>query len=411
MGNFRKVCEKIGRISENVTGHWTSARLRFNNDFLNDNDEIRAHAELLNNDFPLFEGRPDGLKSITQLSSTCPTLRNEEISTASAGNLTLDECSGGTKMRNSCNGGCGEIARFRGWCSIKWRSGNKFCTDCPKIEERRAKNISLFKLHESKLGLNPMQNPEICKKNHSAERNRKASITFKKLGKKGLLPQQLESNYCRERRLRRIRKVLRCLASQNSLPQQIESPELKARRRSRLSHTMLELAKQKKLPMQNMTKAELKEYGRKMSIALMKGVAEGRVKPNLGGFKTPYQRRNGESLILRSRWEAEVAKLLDSLNVTWQYEPFYVKYFNTEKRLMSNTLPDFYLPKQNLMIEVKGASISLPSTRDKMRWLHKQGYNVLLLGRKEIKLIRRNEIDKLTKKIFQESEKLCQKLN
>lgn len=411
MSNFRKVCGKIERITTNVTGHWTDARLRFNNDFLDDNDELRAHAELLNNDFPLFEGRPDGLKSITQLSSTCPSLRNEEISTANAGNLTLDECSGGTKMRNLCKGGCGKIARYKGWCSIKWKSGNRFCQDCPKIEEIIAKKISIFRLRESKLGLNPMQNPEICRKNHSAERNRRAAITLKKLGEKGLLPQQIEPRYLNERRLRKIRKALRLLAAQKSLPQQIESPELKAKRRLRLSYTMLELARQKKLPMQNMTKKEREVYGRKISIALKKGVAEGRVKPNLGGFKTPYQRSNGESLILRSKWEAEVAKLLDNLDVQWQYEPFYVKYFNTEKGLMSNTLPDFYLPKQNLMIEVKGASISLPSTRDKMRWLHKHGYNVLLLGRKEIKLIRRNEIDELTKKIFQESEKLCQKLN
>ncbi len=410
MSNFRKVCEKNGMLTTNSTGHWTDARLGFNKDFQSDNCELRAHAELLNNDFPLYEGRPDGLKSITQLCSTCPPLRSENSQT-SVGILTLDEVSGETKMRGLCVGGCGKDSRYKGWCSIKWRSGNKFCTDCSKIEERRAKSMSLYRLQESKLGLNPMQNPEICKKNHSEERNGKASLTFKKMGEKGLLPQQVEPRYLKERRLTKIRKVLRHLAAEKRLPQQIESPELRARRRLRCSQTLLELARQKKLPIQNMTEKERKEYGRKMSIALKKGVAEGRVKPNLRGFKTPYQRPNGESLILRSRWEAEVAKLLDALKVAWQYEPFYLKYFNTEKKLMSNTLPDFYLPEQNLMIEVKGADINLPETRDKMRWLHKQGYNVLLIGRKEIKLIRRNEITGLTKKIFQESEKLCQKLS
>jgi hypothetical protein len=271
--------------------------------------------------------------------------------------------------------------------------------------------MSLYRLQESKLGLNPMQNPEVCKKNHSEERNRKAALTLKKLGKKGLLPQQIEPEYRKKRRLAKIRKVLRHLAAHKRLPQQTESAELRAKRILRIKNSLIKLAQQGKLKLQNMTKKECKEYGRRMSIALKKAVAEGRVKPNLGGFKTEYQRTNGELLTLRSKWEAEVAKLLDNLNVVWQYEPFYVKYFNTEKRLMSNTLPDFYLPEQNLMIEVKGASISLPSTKDKIRWLHKHGYNVLLIGRKEIKLIRRNEIDSITKKIFQESEKLCQKLN
>ena len=393
------------------TGHLTSVRVRLNKDFLKGNHKLRAHAELLNNDFPLCEGRPYGLKSITQLSLTCPALQNGGISTTSGGNLTIDEGSGGNKMRNLCKGGCGKIVRYRGWCSTRWRSGNKFSPNCPKIEEGRAKNISLYRLQESKLGLNPMQNPEICKKNHSEERNRKAALTLKKLGKKRLLPQQIEPDYLKKRRLMKIRKALRRLAAQKSLPQQVESAESRAKRILRIKNSLIKLAKQGKLKLQNMTEKERKEYGRKMSIALTKAVAEGRVKPNLGGFKTKYKRTNGELLTLRSKWEAEVAKLLDKLNVVWQYEPFYVKYFNTEKRLMSNTLPDFYLPKQNLIIEVKGASISLPSTKDKIRWLHKQGYNVLLLGRKEIKLIRRNEIDGITKKIFNEGEKLCQKLN
>lgn len=314
-------------------------------------------------------------------------------------------------MKKLCKGGCGKIARYKGWCSTKWRSGNRFCPNCPKIEEKRAKSISLYRLQESKLGLNPMQNPEICKKNHSEKRNRRAALSLKKLGEKGLLPQQIEPQYLKEKRYREIRKSLRRLASQKRLPQQIESSELKAKRILRIKNTLTKLAKDGKLKLQNMTQKERKAYGRKMSISLKKAVAEGRVKPNLGGFRTPYQRLNGESIILRSKWELEVAKLLDKLNVVWEYEPFYLKYFNTEKRLMSNTLPDFYLPEQNLLIEVKGASISLPSTKDKMRWMHKLGYNVLLIGRKEIKLIRRNEIDFLTKKIFQEGEKLCQKLN
>ncbi len=393
------------RTAQKTTGHWTSVDVSYLNEPPFANYGLRAHAELPNYDFPFY------VKSFTQFCSTCLSLQNGEIYTVDTENLTLDEDSGGDKMRKLCKGGCGKIARCRGWCSIKWRSKNKFCPNCPKVEERRAIGISLYRIQEAKLGLNPMQNPEICKKNHSEERNRKAALALKKLGKMGLLHQQIEPKYLKKRRLQKIRKALRKLAKEKRLPQQIESSELKALRIQRIRDTLIKLAKQGKLKLQNMTDKERKKYGRRMSIALKKAVAEGRVKPNLGGFKTPYLRLNGESIILRSKWEVEVAKLLDRLNVIWQYEPFYVKYFNTEQKLMSNTLPDFYLPKQNLIIEVKGASITLIKTRDKIRWLHKQGYTVLLIGRKEIKLIRRNEIDLITKKIFQESEKLCQRLN
>ncbi len=310
-----------------------------------------------------------------------------------------------------CKGGCRKKAVYKGWCKIKWRKGNRVCVGCSEIEKKRAKAISDYRLKEASLGLNPMQDPEICKKNHSNERNRKASATLKRLGKLGLLPQQTESKKLKEKRRRNVCKVLKRLAKEGKLNHQIESIKKRKERHKKISETLKKLAKQHKLKLQNLTAKERKEFGRKIAKALKKAVAEGRVKPNLGGFKTKYQRTNGKLLMLRSRWEAEVAKLLDKLNVTWQYEPFYVKYFNTEKRLMSNTLPDFYIPEQNLIIEVKGASISLPKTKDKIRWLHKQGYNVLLIGRKEIKLIRRNETDLLTKKIFQESEKLCKKLN
>ncbi len=79
------------------TGH---LRVRHINPSMHDTFALRAHAELLNNAFPLFEGRPDGLKAITQLCSGCPSLLNGEISIASDGNLTVDEDSGEIKMKN-----------------------------------------------------------------------------------------------------------------------------------------------------------------------------------------------------------------------------------------------------------------------------------------------------------------------
>src|SRR3989344_5308508 len=275
----------------------------------------------------------------------------------------------------SCKGGCGKKAHYKGWCKVKWKKGTKICCSCSNPEKKIAKKISNFRIKEAKLGLNPMQNPEICAKNHSIIRNNKASLSLKKLGQLGLLPQQVESKKLKEKRRRKICLKLQKLAKEGKLNHQIESLEQKKARHKKISETMFQLARKHLLKIQNLTIEEKKIMGRKISKSLKIGVAEGRVKPNLKGFKTEYKTKNGELLILRSGWEAEVAKLLDQLNVEWEYEPFYVKYFNTEIKLMSNTLPDFYIPKQNLIIEVKGASISLPKTKDKIRGIKKQGHN------------------------------------
>ena len=72
-----------------------------------------------------------------------------------------------------CKGGCGEEATFNGWCKIKWVSGNKYGVACKIIKEKTARKISEFRIEEGKMGKNPMQNPLICAKNHSQERNRK----------------------------------------------------------------------------------------------------------------------------------------------------------------------------------------------------------------------------------------------
>ena len=86
------------QILELTTGHWTSAWVKFNNQFLSDNYVLRAHAELPNYDFPLFEGRLSSLKSFTQFRSTCPSPQNEN-SSLNEGILTFDKSSGGMKMK------------------------------------------------------------------------------------------------------------------------------------------------------------------------------------------------------------------------------------------------------------------------------------------------------------------------
>ncbi len=77
-------------MTQSTTGH---AHVNYLNEFVNHNYTLRTHAELLNNDFPLFEGRLSSLKSITQFRLTCPSLQNEN-SSLNEGILTFDKSSG-----------------------------------------------------------------------------------------------------------------------------------------------------------------------------------------------------------------------------------------------------------------------------------------------------------------------------
>ena len=59
----------------------------------------------------------------------------------------------------------------------------------------------------------------------------------------------------------------------------------------------------------------------------------------------------------RSRWEANVARILNFLSIEWIYEP---RYFclrdDRSEKVRSAYVPDFYLPKTNEYVEVKGYS-------------------------------------------------------
>ena len=269
-----------------------------------------------------------------------------------------------------CKGGCGSKAVYAGWCGIKWKIGNKVCIKCPKIEERRGKSISRYRIKESKLGLNPMQNPIISKKNHSIERNKKASETLKKLGNLKLLPQQTESKILRERRLKRIRKVLRKLANEGKLSHQIEPQWKKDERHKKISKTLKE----------------------KFSLGLIK---LGRPK------KSKYNSLYNGKIYLKSKWELRVARFLDINKIKWHYEPFVVKYLDSEKNQNRGTVPDFYLPDYNLLIEVKGfmEKQKITNTKDKIKGLNEAGYNTLLWGSKEIEQIKRKAFDELLNQI------------
>ncbi len=73
-------------------------------------------------------------------------------------------------------------------------------------------------------------------------------------------------------------------------------------------------------------------------------------------FKVWYVREDGSRICFRSTWEARVAEYLDQHNTDWQYESrvFPVQYEWNGKTKQSTYRADFWLPKTDSFIEVKG---------------------------------------------------------
>ncbi len=285
-----------------------------------------------------------------------------------------------------CKGNCGNEAQFKGWCKIKWKSGNRFVVGCPNIENKRGKNISLARIKESKLGKNPMQNPKTCAKNHSIDRNKKCSETLKEKGRLELLPQQIESQELKDKRRKNVSIALHKLWVLGTHPRQLESIEKRRERLNKMANTLRLLGEGGKLPIQNMTLEQKKKFGAKISKKLIEGIRSGRIKLSKSWKRVPYK-----NLILRSNWERIVAEFLDKNNFLWEYESKIIPYFDRDRKKYANTIPDFYIPTINTIIEVKSnADFKSNKTEDKINGIKKKGFNTILVGRKEIELINKN---------------------
>ena len=286
---------------------------------------------------------------------------------------------------NFCKGGCGSIASHKGWCKLRWEKGRRFAVYCPTVEEKRGKSISKFRVEEAKLGKNPMQNPDICQKNHSPSRNRKAAETIKNLAKLGLLPQQVESDELKELRRKRNQTALKKLWKDGKHPLQSKSKEERAIINRKISRTLESLAEMGKHPSQLWTKEMKLEMAKKSSERIAETIKNGQF-PFPRSKKFPYKNK-----ILRSSWEKIMAEFLDRHDLKWEYETLIIPYYDTTRNKVANTIPDFYLPKYNTIIEVKGRNIDAVQTKDKMDSINAFGYRTFLFGDTHIKRIKRND--------------------
>lgn len=96
----------------------------------------------------------------------------------------------------------------------------------------------------------------------------------------------------------------------------------------------------------------------------------------------------GEKVFLRSSYEEDYAKELDKKKINYEVESLRIVYFDNQKEEYRIAIPDFYLPDENLIVEIKSEwTLDRENMLDKKEAYLKQGYNFkLIVEHKEVDL-------------------------
>ena len=85
-------------------------------------------------------------------------------------------------------------------------------------------------------------------------------------------------------------------------------------------------------------------------------------------------------MFYRSSYELEFCKILDLKKLEYNTEMLRIKYFDTQQNKERMALPDFYLPKINLIVEIKSSyTLNEKEMEDKVKRYKELGYDVDVL--------------------------------
>ena len=98
-------------------------------------------------------------------------------------------------------------------------------------------------------------------------------------------------------------------------------------------------------------------------------------------YKTEWHTTwDGREVFLRSSYESDYAKELDSKQIEYDVECFRIKYFDTQRKEYRCAIPDFYLKEQNMIVEVKSNyTYDEQNMKDKFKAYRELGYRTLLV--------------------------------
>jgi hypothetical protein len=109
-------------------------------------------------------------------------------------------------------------------------------------------------------------------------------------------------------------------------------------------------------------------------------------------FQSVEQLHAERGLIFAHPSEAEFARMLDFYKIRWQYEPMtFPLQWDAQGRVLESFTPDFYLPAQDLYIELTTQKQGLVTKKNRKVRLLKQRYpevNIKLFYRRDVERLR-----------------------
>ena len=85
---------------------------------------------------------------------------------------------------------------------------------------------------------------------------------------------------------------------------------------------------------------------------------------------------NNKKIFYRSSYELRFAEELDNKQIDYEVEYLRIIYFDTQKHEYRCAIPDFYIPAENLIVEIKSCwTLDKQNMKDKMKAYKDLGYN------------------------------------
>ena len=145
------------------------------------------------------------------------------------------------------------------------------------------------------------------------------------------------------------------------------------------SETLLHLFKDWKFPIRGWSQAVINEW--------LRGKLESG-KDSYHYNQQWYTTWNGKEVYLHSSYELDYAKELDEQQIDYEVEYFRIKYWDSQKQEYRCAIPDFYIPKDNMIVEIKSSwTLDEQNMIDKKKAYLDLGYKFkLICGHKELEI-------------------------
>ena len=97
---------------------------------------------------------------------------------------------------------------------------------------------------------------------------------------------------------------------------------------------------------------------------------------------------NNKEVFLRSSYELDYAKELDEQHIDYEVEFKHIKYWDSQKQEYRCAIPDFYIPKDNIIVEIKSSyTLDKQNMIDKIKAYRDLGYKFkLICDHKELEI-------------------------